>query len=248
MQEYLILGIIQGILEWIPVSSEGFLVMVGSYFNLEKLVPLALYLHIGTVTASAFYFKKDLKRLALGKDRELLRFLIISTAFTMMIGGLIYPLLQSNFLGGEIILGLVGVGLIITGWFLGKKKGSHSGLSEINRRDAILIGLLQGIAIIPGISRSGLTTFGLLARNYKQDIALKISFIMSIPVILAGGIFLHISGFEFQPVYLIALISAFLVGLGSISSLIKISKRINFRYFCWFFGVLALAGFLIGLG
>ncbi len=246
MQEFLILGIIQGVLEWIPVSSEGFLVMAGAYFTLEKLIPLALYLHLGTLFSASFYFRNDLKKITFGKEPELLKFLVISTACTFIIGGPIYLLIQESQFSGSSILGIIGGGLLLTGWLLGKKK-KHFEASKINEKDAIFIGLLQGIAVLPGVSRSGITTFGLLGRNYSQESALKISFIMSIPVVLIGNVILHFTGFEFLPGYLIALAVSFVVGFLTIKSLIKISRKINFRYFCWFFGILALTGFFIGL-
>ncbi|MFO7872288.1 MAG: undecaprenyl-diphosphate phosphatase [Candidatus Undinarchaeales archaeon] len=246
MQEFLILGIIQGVLEWIPVSSEGFLVMAGTYFTLENLIPLALYLHLGTLFSASFYFRNDLKKITYGKEPELLKFLIISTVCTFIVGGPIYLFIQESQFSGSSILGIVGAGLLLTGWLLGKKK-KHFGASKVNEKDAVLIGLLQGIAVLPGVSRSGITTFGLLSRNYSQESALKISFIMSIPVVLIGNILLHLTGFEFQPGYLIALTASFVIGFLTIKSLIKISKKINFRYFCWFFGVLALIGFGISL-
>lgn len=247
MYEFLILGFMQGILEWIPVSSEGFLVMAGAYFNLNNLVPLALYLHLGTLLSASFYFRKELKDMTFGKEPELLKFLAISTACTFIIGGPIYLFIEGSKFSGASILVLVGAGLLLTGWLLGKKKTKHNSILKIKNKHAVLIGVLQGFAVIPGVSRSGITIFGLLGKNYDQETALRISFIMSIPVVLIGGVMLHLFRFQFQPGYLVALSVSFIVGLLTINSLINLSRKINFRWFCWFFGILALIGFGLSL-
>lgn len=246
MREYIILGLIQGLLEWIPVSSEGFLVLAGSGFGFDNLIQLALWLHLGTLFSAAFYFRKDLFRIASGKDMELRHFLINSTAATAITGIPLYSMLNSSAFNGVWILAITGIGLIFTGWILGKKK-EHAGISKLTKKHALRIGLLQGLAIIPGVSRSGLTVFGLAAQNYDQETALKVSFLMSIPVVLAGNVFLQVSGFGFQQEYLIALVVAFLIGLGTIHTLLKFSQKISFRWFCWFFGALALIGFGIAV-
>ena len=246
MLEYIILGLIQGLLEWIPVSSEGFLVLAGSGFGFDNLIQLALWLHLGTLFSAAVYFREDLFRIVRGKDKELLHFLINSTAFTAITGIPLYLVLKSSVFNGVWILALTGIGLIFTGWILGKKK-EHLGVSTLNKKHAIKVGLLQGLSIIPGVSRSGLTVFGLVAQNYDQETALKVSFLMSIPVVLAGNVFLQLSGFGFQLEYLIGLIAAFLIGLATIHTLLKVSQKISFKWFCWFFGALALVGFGIAV-
>lgn len=259
MFEYIVLGIVQGISEWLPVSSEGLLILIkGNFFNETSggvLIKEALFLHLGTFLAALVYFRKDVLEIIKNIfrysqiseiDRKLIRFLVLATLISGIIGFLFWTLLAKLNLGiiltSKIINGGVGLLLILTA--LLQIKALRSGekqIKDLSTVDSLFLGLMQGLAALPGLSRSGLTVSGLLLRKYSGFYALKLSFLMSLPVILAGNLALNfnlLTSFNFE--LFLALIFSFLFGLLTISVLLKIAKKINFGYF-----VLAFALFLI---
>jgi len=243
MLDYLILGTIQGIFDWIPVSSEGMLTLASSYMGIASPLQLALYLHLGTVLAVIAYFRKDIAHLP--GDKELARFLSIATVVSLAVGFPLYLMLKRVAFDSPIGFLLVGIGLIATGFLVHKKRGGLKSVKIANDMDALLAGLLQGFAVIPGVSRSGITMFALLAREFNPESALRLSFLMSVPVVLAADTFVLLDGFTLVPANLIALIPSFFVGILSIHILLKISKKVNFAWFAWGFGLLSLLAYLI---
>jgi len=242
MLNFLILGIIQGIFEWLPISSEG-VVALFSQWLIKDLNPInvALFLHLGTLLAVLIYFFKDWKNLLLLKDLKLLKFLFITTFVSLVVGFLLYNLIIGMGIGASLLF-ITGFGLLITAYFHKKQK-------KLKIREnwlAIIVGLLQGLAVIPGLSRSGATIFGLsLVKSDVKDI-LKISYLMSAPVILASSLFLVIKSpgsLNAWP----ALITAFIVGFLSLRVIFKISERINFFKFALIFAILCFLGGIIAL-
>ena len=104
--------------------------------------------------------------------------------------------------------------------------------------DAIILGIVQGMAILPGLSRSGLTISTLLLRKFDDTHALTLSFLMSLPVVFGGNILLNANAFLFTTSNLWGSLFAFGFGLATIHLLLKVSQRLNFGYFVLLFGVL----------
>ena len=234
---FLILGIIQGIFEWLPISSEG-VVALFSQWLVKGVNPIdiALFLHLGTLLAVLVYFFKDWKNLLFFKDLKLFKFLVITTLISAVIGFLLYNLIITMSLGAGLLF-LTGFGLLITAYFHKKKR-------KLRIKDnwlAVIVGVLQGLAVIPGLSRSGATIFGLsLAKDEPKEI-LKLSYLMSGPIILGSSIFLIIknpSSLNAWP----ALITAFIVGLLSLKILFRISEKINFFKFALIFSMFCFIG------
>jgi undecaprenyl-diphosphatase len=255
----IILGILQGIFEWLPVSSEGIisLIMINLFgFKLQEAIFLAIWLHTGTLFAAIIYFRNEVKGIISNiiecltlkrlKNNNLTSFLIISTILTGVVGVpiLIFGIVKIN-LPGNLATVLIGLLLIITGIAnLSLKKMKSS--KQIRTNDAIPVGLLQGFAALPGISRSGITVATLLFLGYSAKKAIDLSFLMSIPVVLIAGIglaFFDKIVFDFNSI--LATIFSFIVGFITIKFLIKAAKKLNFGYFCIFIGILScLALFL----
>ena len=190
--EAMILAVIQGLTEWLPVSSSGHLVIAQKFLGLEPPFIFNLMLHIGTLIVVLMSFRKDLlnilKALAKGDLRSgegKLAFFIIIGSLPIAIVGVLFrdgiELLFSNLL-------VVGVSLLVTAgvlFFSEKRKGNK----KMGALDSILIGIAQSAALIPGISRSGLTvSTGLLNKIDKQT-AFRYSFLLSIPAILGATVF-----------------------------------------------------------
>ena len=134
--------------------------------------------------------------------------------------------------------------LLITGILqINIRKQGLKSEENINNSDSILLGFIQGISFLPGLSRSGTTVSLLLLRKFKGKSALKLSFLMSLPVVLFANIFLNIPDFQFSssPLYgLYGVIASFVFGLITIYGLMKLSKKINFGWFLIIFSILMI--------
>jgi len=242
MWNYAFLGILQGIFEWIPISSEGIVALV-SDFLIEGINPIdvALFLHLGTLFAVLIYFRKDWIEVLTLKNLQLLKFLIVATIVSLLIGFPLYRLVKSMIIGNTILL-ITGFGLLLTAYFHKAKKTFEVDFSKL----AMIAGFLQGLAVIPGVSRSGSIIFGLSLGKFDPPTILKVSYMMSVPAILASSLYIFLNNqvlvFESWP----ALIFSFFVGILTLHFLIKISQKINFFKFALIFATLCFLGAIIG--
>jgi len=241
--KYVILGALQGVFEWLPVSSQAITVLSATFLGIENPIDLAIYLHLGTMLAVLVYFNWEI--LEYLKDRTTRNFLVLSTLISGIIGLPTYLFVRTISFNGSWLLLLVGLGLITTGFMLMKKKSGFKHKKDLGILDSLYIGALQGLTIIPGLSRSGTTMFGFLSRSFSAYDALKLSFIMSLPVVLAANIFIKSYTLVFEPSYLAALAASFVAGVISIHFLLGIARKVNFAWFCWFFGLLSVLSFCL---
>ena len=266
--EAIILGMLQGILEWLPVSSQGQLNLAMHLFKINKgqILAFSIFLHIGTMFAVLVYFRGDILNLLKGlpgyrfnytnQENRLISFLLLATILTGAVGYPLYRLLREDApLAGEAFIALIGGALIITGLVqkYAKVRGER-GTADLNMKDTLLLGVVQGFSIIPGISRSGITTSSLLFRKFGSEEALKLSFLMSIPAVLAAeiglGIIEGLPSVGLEEI-LVSILFSFAFGLLSIHALTKIARKIRFWAFCILLGILALLpmlGYLLKIG
>lgn len=257
MQTYIILGLVQGIAEWLPVSSQGMVVLVSQFYqigNFSDLVELALWLHLGTFFAALVYFWKEVVRLLRAllfwkqsdpQTQSLLIFYIIATLISGGIGFLLLQGLTSvmNVMADQQawILGLIGISLLFTGILqLQKRVDGVRNEGSVTILDALIIGVFQGFAIVPGLSRSGLTIAGLLLRKFDEASSLRLSFIMSLPLVLGANIVLHAEDFAITQEMLVGGLASFVFGLLTIHGLMIVAKKVNFGWFVILFGVLTI--------
>lgn len=241
MWEYILLGALQGIFEWIPVSSEGVVAIFSNYLVKDfNSVDLALFLHLGTVLAVIVYFWKDWINLTLFKDKDFLKFFIIVTFISGTLGFFVYKMARDVSMGSGL-LALTGLGLLLTSWF--QKKNIKLNINK--DLSSIIVGLLQAISAIPGVSRSGSTVFGLsLTENNPTEI-LKKSYIISVPVVLGSSLYLYLDNPTIASSSWIAVVFSFIFGIISLKLLLDFSKKVNFSKFTLIFGLLCLLGALI---
>jgi undecaprenyl-diphosphatase len=252
---FIIAGAIQGIFEWLPVSSKGqVMIALINIFHISPSIALdySIYLHIGTLIAATIYFRKELKKLLGIGDKEAInkiihfkftevqRFYLLSIIFTFLIAVPIYFILRAKLdqLNVMLITLIVGILLILTGaiQLVRKKQLQQPKLSNSN---AVYLGLGQGFCIIPGVSRSGISTSILLVEGFKPEEAFKHSFILSVPVILIAEVGLAvINGFSYTPGILLGVLSAGIIGYLTIDVLLRFAKKINFAYFCFVIGAI----------
>lgn len=254
-QEF-ILAIIQALLEWLPVSSEGFVMLTAINIfgdTADNAIRIAIWFHLGTAIAVFIKYRQTYYD-AFFKDRTLLRMLFLSVLGTAVIGIPLYFLLNDIFsvLNGMIVTLIIGVTLAITATFLrfGKLKGSETRTIE-NRKvgDELALGIAQGFAILPGISRSGTTMTYLILRGYRKEDAFKISFLISLPAVLAAIAFdflitvvVNNEQIGFNWYYLILMGIVAIIGYFMMDFLLKFAKKYSFDIICYI-----LSAFTIGL-
>ncbi len=238
-----VLGILQGVFEWLPVSSQGQVAAIAmAVFSIEaqKAIEYAIFLHIGTLFAAVVYFRKELAEILRGKEKKARNFIAIAVAATVITAVPSYVFLKSLEASALALMLLIAVMLFATGIIQRVKKKETE--PSLGKKNSLLLGLVQGFAVLPGVSRSGITTSALLFEGFSPEKAFRISFLLSVPSVLLGEMGLGIvEGFSFEPNMLIALAFAFAFGLASIDLLIRAARRIDFSWFCFGFGALYLA-------
>ena len=243
--------------EFLPVSSSGHLVFFQSVFGFkEPHVFFDVVLHLGTLLAVVVFFRTDLSNILQGTRQglkahkmgqngiRLLIWIIIATIPTGLMGILFKDWFESLFTRPKIVGGmLLTTGLIL--WFTRYVKRDGRLLEKMGWADALLIGIVQGIAIIPGISRSGSTISTGLFCGLDRELAGKFSFLLSIPAIL-GATLLELRGIESPTevwMHLVGMAIALLVGLLSLKFLMRIVRRgrlFTFAYYCWPVGIVMI--------
>ena len=254
--EAVLLGALQGVAEWLPVSSEGLVtaaysLVVGS--ELSEAVGISLWLHIGTASAALAAFRYEAWQLARSLARSprsldpVSKFLVVATVVSAPIGLLLLVGLEEfSQVASGLAMAAIGVLMLVTATvlYMGQARKVRD-RGEAGRLDATLAGIAQGFAALPGLSRSGLTLAVLLARGIDRRDAITLSFLMSIPVSVGAGLYAGIrSGTHTSPESFVALAVAALVGFVSIRALIALAERVNFG---WFVGITGASITLGGL-
>jgi len=258
---------VQGVTEWIPVSSKTQDTLV--YLKLlngdpSLVVPILLYLHIGTVLAALVYFRKEIRQIVakaaempLGFSRHAqgkVGFLFTSMLFTGLVG---VPLLLAEkkffpFFDASVLFVLMGIGLLLTGVLLAKQSGSRlRNSSSANWKDGVLTGLLQGLSVLPGVSRSGTSTTALIWRGFGGEDSFRLSFLLSIPTVVAAELVFYIGGGVFAlPVSqgLALSASSFVFGFLTLDVVLKLARRINMAFVAFALGLVVLVAGLLGAG
>lgn len=239
----ILLGTLQGITEWLPISSEGqtMLFMMGWLgISPHEALSFSIFLHLGTMSAVLIRFRSEFMKALRDLGSQMTRILIISAVCTGITGIPLYYLFREGFQGGLQATLLIGVLLVITGLLLRFKGNGARNIQDMNASDMAILGLAQGFSILPGVSRSGITLTVLLMRNLKQDEALTISFMISVPAVMGALILDHsLVQMSFASSSL-AFLASFAVGYLVMDLLIAYAKNVNFSAFCITMGLLTL--------
>ena len=251
----LLLGLLQGLTEFLPVSSSGHLEIGHAILGISNGNNLlfAVVVHLATVLSTIVIFRKDIAYLLTGLIKfqwnESTRFvlkLLVSALPVLVIGLLFKDEIELLFTGNLVLVGSM---LLVTSLLLAFAHFAKKGTKEITFAKSLVIGIAQTLAVIPGISRSGATiATGLLLKNNKEDVA-RFSFLMVLVPIL-GAAFLDLVGGDFAEAenigvapLIIGFIAAFLSGLAACAWMIKIVKRgklIYFAIYCLIIGLIAI--------
>ncbi len=250
----LLLGLLQGLTEWLPVSSQGVVTVAQTTLldrTLSEAVAYALWLHIGTACAALIALRREawgVVRYAASSPLHLsprLRFLVIGTVVSAAIGvPLLLALGEISDRLGAAGMGAVGLLMVVTGALqLWRPGEAAQGRTEPTTVDALAAGAAQGLAALPGLSRSGLTIAALLGRRVERGEALVLSYLMSIPASLGAGLFaLADGGAASTWPALAAAAVACVVGLVTIRALLAFAQRVNLGGFVVAAGVVMAAG------
>ncbi|SDZ98801.1 undecaprenyl-diphosphatase [Haloplanus vescus] len=257
----IIVGALQGVFEWLPISSEGNLTLILAWLgeSPQQAVAFALFLHLGTAFSATAYYRHEIATelgtlrtwrpgVALQDEYMQTTFLGIATLVSGGVGVSAYLLLAeivSALTGGTIVIGIGGL-LILTGIFQRLSTSvERASPATPTLWEAVLVGIAQGLAILPGISRSGSTTGVLLLRGYAAPTSFRLSFLLSIPAAIGGGLLAFLDtglpGLSLSS-GLIALLTAAIVGYLTIDALMRIVNRVAFWVVCLGLGSLAILG------
>ena len=252
--EILLLAIVQGLTEWLPVSSSGHLVILQKILDLNLPLAYSILLHFGTTIVVITVFRNDLKVILKDlfngnfetDEGKFALFIVIGSVPIAVSGFFFYDFFKSLFSN----LLVVGLALLVTGcvlFFSEKRMGRR----KMNFFDSLLIGFAQALTIIPGISRSGITVATGLLRKIDKDIAFRYSFLMSVPAILGATLF-EVKDFtignENLVILLLGTIASMIIGYASLKFLQKVimNQKIHlFAYYCWSVGIIIILSIVI---
>ncbi len=261
----LVAGIVQGLVEWLPVSSQGNVAMALSLVGSEpeQALQLALFVQIGTTAAAALYYRDTIAeavaalpawtpREAFSPAQSVTSFIVIACLVTGVVGIPLYILAVDavSEMGGGLFVALIGALLIVTGIVQLKAESIELGMRETPAMlDAVIVGFFQGFTILPGVSRSGTTVSVMLFRSFDAEVALRLSFLLSIPASLAAGAMTVMSAGGLPGISasaaVVAIVTAAVVGYAAIYGLMELVTRIPFWIVCFGLGGLALLGGLL---
>jgi undecaprenyl-diphosphatase len=255
----IILGIIQGLTEWLPISSTGHLKLAEHFLDLKAPILFDVILHIGTLIVILFFFRKDIKNILLALVRldfktengKLIPLIIVGTIPTALIGIIFGDYIETTFESIQPIA----IAFLICGTMLYSSKAGKEKTDSISYLTALIIGTAQGIAIIPGISRSGTTIAVALLLGVKREKALKFSFLLSIPAILGAlGLTVYKQFDELATAglgwieILVGIALAMLVGYLALELLWKVLAKKKFHFFAFYCWLLGAALVVLSLG
>lgn len=246
------LAIVQGLTEWLPISSSGHLVIAQEWLGLE--LPLTapafhVILHIGTLCAIITVFREDIIKIVRAiikldfeaDDGRLGLFITVGSVPTALIA---FTAMFFHDLFGFLFYNVLAVGIalfFVTGFFLYISE-RRKGKKKLSYLDCLLVGIAQGVSIVPGISRSGLTIATGLLRKVEKEAVFKYSFLLSIPAII-GATIAESWGLAIDISDVIAIffgvVTSFIVGYISLKMLQRIVMKERFHffaYYCWFIG------------
>lgn len=235
----LVLGIVQGLGEFLPISSSAHLVLIPWLFGWEDPgLTFDVALHMGTLLAVVLYFWKDWLKLikaALQRrasdEKRIFWYLVVATIPGGLFGLALEKKAETTFRSPL----LIGVMMIVMGilLYLADRKRQIRKIDTMTLADAIWVGLSQALAIIPGVSRSGSTMTTARFLDIKREDAARFSFLMSMPIILGAGVLKlrHLTMASINLPFSVGVISSFVVGILSISFLLQYLKTSNFGLF-----------------
>ncbi len=255
--KYFVIGLVQGLTEFLPVSSSGHIVLFGSFFDMDNLLLISVVAHLGTLFAVLFCYRKKLSALfkqffcdvnsvfhrqKIEKNTNTSTYtnLILATIPTILIVLVFNKFFEDSFAVSSIVWGfMISAILLIFADF------KSTGNKYLTKKSSLFMGVAQGLAVLPGISRSGTTLMSGLFMGVNKTDALDFSFLMSIPIIIASGVYegIDLLHSAMQVNWLgiaIVLVSSFIFGILSIKLMLKVVNKNRLFYFSFYLIFLSL--------
>lgn len=238
------LGLIQGLTEFLPVSSSGHLVLFSQIFGIEESLFVSILLHVATLLSICVVFYKDIWNLIRHPFSQQTMQIVVATIPTCLIVLVLMPLVKSSFSGTLLPACFLITAIVL---LLAQKLSKHKSEQKIDYKTALIMGIAQGFAVFPGISRSGSTiSAGLLCGKDKSEVA-KFSFLMSVPIILLSllmEIFEILTGYLVPSIQvlptILAFILAFIVGIFAIKLMMKLTSGSNLKWFSFYLIIISI--------
>lgn len=234
----IVLGVIQGIAEFLPISSDGHLVIAEHLLGIEEdNLAMTVALHIGTLASILVVYRRDV--LPALKQPRLVMAVIAATLPLVFVGLFVKDAVEQTF-GSPMIAGF---GLLLTALVVGlmpRVERGQFGLEQTTWKQGLIVGLFQTIAVLPGVSRSGTTIFGGLTTGMRREAAANFSFYIAVPAI-AGAAVLHgkdllkggAGGLAPGPT-LAGMLTSFVVGVAALRLLLGLVSRSKLHWFAWY--------------
>lgn len=242
-----LLGLVQGLCEFLPISSSGHLVLLSKLFKVEDSLFVSIILHVATLLALMVVMRKEIFYCLRHPFSKQSMTIVVSTIITCIVAIVLMPFITASFEGVMLPVAFLGSAILL---FLSQKLSGKGG--EINYKRAGIIGFAQGLAIFPGLSRSGTTiSAGLLAGGNKEDCA-KFSFLISLPIVFGSLLLEIVKLVVFKETISVnwlglalAFLIAFVVGILTIKFMLKLTKNLNFKYFSIYLVIIAIVAAVI---
>lgn len=254
----IIMGIVQGFTEFLPVSSSGHLVLLSNLFGIQESLFVSIILHVATLLSIVVVFWRDIwyyirHPLSQGSLK-----IMLATIPTCIIVLILMPLITASFEGLFLPFCFIitAVVLLFTDFYYSRKPkfmpvGKREDFCGISYKQAIFMGIAQGFAVFPGISRSGSTICAGLISGAERENAARFSFLMSIPIILLSMVkeiydIVQIGSVEVNvPGLIVGAIAAFAIGMFAIKFMMKLTQRVKFRWFGIYLVAMALISLIV---
>ena len=244
MLEIIILSAIQGITEFLPISSSSHLILISKYFSFtNSSITLDLSLHLGSLLAIITCFKKDIYNFT--KNKKVFLKILISSIPTIIVGYFLVYFSLIDYLRNYELIGWVTIFFGVLLYFGDLKKSTRSIKNDYNLKTAIYIGLFQILSLIPGVSRSGITITGARFFNFNRVDSVRISFLLSIPTLSATSFYgmqklILEKNFYASSLNLLGVFLSFLFSYLTIKFFIKFLQKFSLTSFALYRVVLGL--------
>lgn len=240
------LGLLQGLTEFLPISSSGHLILFSHIFGIEESLFVSIILHVATLFSVVVVFRKEIFYIICHPFSTQTIRLALSTIISCTIVLILLPIVKLSFSGKWL-----GFCFLISSFLLFLSDKSQTQRRTLNTKIASIMGIAQGFAVFPGISRSGTTISAGVMSGAERESASKFSFLMSIPIIFASLVMeffeLNKQGLPKIPIcaLILSFLTAFVVGIFSIKLMLKITQKSNLKWFSLYLIFISVAAFII---
>ncbi len=230
--EALIFSVVQGVSQWLPISSSGHIAILQNVFGFQSL-SFVVFLQLASILAVVVLFWKDIVKVFTFSKKENIKyfFMLVVAVIPVAIVGYLFQKQVATFFASLLYLGIF---FIISGLIVYSTKFVRPKKTEVGWLDSIFIGIMQAVSIVPGISRSGATISGGMFRGISKTEAVKFSFLLAVPTILGASVLelrhSSIAGIS-TSMLVITFIATFIVSIVAIKALLKIVRSDKFYLF-----------------